>query len=552
MIFINYNNYKDCEPEQTIFNIKKILFELNIFTYEKLWLEKNNIIFSCRVQVYGTNIGANGKGLNKMLALASAYGELMERLQTFHIFKNIDIVKEYENKYNFKVSSDEIKGTLLNLPNCFKKSHIFNNITTYDYYRKERNNFNILLPFENIINSNIEYLPIELIFYINGSNGLCAGNTYEEAITQGFSEIFERYVLKKIFEDNILLPEVKKDYLKQKFPLESKLIENLESTNKYNIIVKDCTFNNIFPVMGLIIIDIKTKKFVVNLGSDPDIRIALQRCLTEVFQGDINLDFKSNCISFKNTSYEKEFNKQLINSSGNWKVQILNKSGYSEPKIKNFSSIKDKYNYYIDLFKKLNISSVYIRDCSFTEFKSYQIVIPGYSEVFINMCDITKKFKLRTIFDKLINTDNTVELYNIVEFINSLSDENMNIDNSYIIIKNKKLTISWNFILFLINKKLNKKTEAVIYLKKHLENIQEKEELLIMNCFYSIINLNFYNNLNNFKNILNNLFFQEVIEYAIYIFNNLYNYNLYLIDEYIKNENEVYINFKKLLANIKN
>ena len=73
-----------------------------------------------------------------------------------------------------------------------------------------------------------------------------------------------------------------------------------------------------------------------------------------------------------------------------------------------------------------------------------------------------------------------------------------------------------------------------------------------MNCFYSIINLNFYNNLNNFKNILNNLFFQEVIEYAIYIFNNLYNYNLYLIDEYIKNENEVYINFKKLLANIKN
>ncbi len=34
---------------------------------------------------------------------------------------------------------------------------------------------------------------------INGTNGICSGNSYEEALIHGFSEIFERYVTKKYF-----------------------------------------------------------------------------------------------------------------------------------------------------------------------------------------------------------------------------------------------------------------------------------------------------------------------------------------------------------------
>ncbi len=76
-------------------------------------------------------------------------------------------------------------------------------------------------------------------------------------------------------------------------------------------------------------------------------------------------------------------------------------------------------------------------------------------------------------------------------------------------------------------------------LEKHLTYIEEDE--LLMSCFYSIINLKFYNNLNNIKEVISDLFLQKIIKSSMYILNNLYSYNLYLINEYSKNENEVYI-----------
>ena len=44
------------------------------------------------------------------------------------------------------------------------------------------------------IDFSTKYYDPRLLYRMSASNGLAAGNTYEEACVQGISEIFERYI----------------------------------------------------------------------------------------------------------------------------------------------------------------------------------------------------------------------------------------------------------------------------------------------------------------------------------------------------------------------
>lgn len=67
-------------------------------------------------------------------------------------------------------------------------------------------------PYYNISEKRAELLPEELIKFLNGSNGLCAGNSPEEAITQGLCEIFERYIRKEIYFNSLSSTSISEDY----------------------------------------------------------------------------------------------------------------------------------------------------------------------------------------------------------------------------------------------------------------------------------------------------------------------------------------------------
>ena len=79
------SDFKDESPSKTVENIKSILASVDIET-EESWFETNvPYCYALRVTVKGTTFGVNGKGLTKAFALASGYGELMERLQLGYI-----------------------------------------------------------------------------------------------------------------------------------------------------------------------------------------------------------------------------------------------------------------------------------------------------------------------------------------------------------------------------------------------------------------------------------------------------------------------------------
>ena len=115
-----------------------------------------------------------------------------------------------------------------------------------------------------------------------GSNGLCAGNSKEEAIVQGVSEIFERYVHKYISKDHIKCPYIEKKEI-EKYAVYQKM----KCIEEHGFIweVLDCTNGDKYPVVGLIVLERKMSRYAFVLGSDVDFEIALERCITEMLQG---------------------------------------------------------------------------------------------------------------------------------------------------------------------------------------------------------------------------------------------------------------------------
>lgn len=73
------NRYKDQTPDSTIQLTRSVLGSHGIIAAE-IWNNVGDRVYSVHLSVLNTTITANGKGSNKEYALASAYGEMVERL----------------------------------------------------------------------------------------------------------------------------------------------------------------------------------------------------------------------------------------------------------------------------------------------------------------------------------------------------------------------------------------------------------------------------------------------------------------------------------------
>src|SRR5690554_671571 len=84
LAYSNFNTrdgYKANKPKETIKKIRDILYENNIFVIEDFWNDAKYGMSSVSLCIPGLPCRTNGKSFNESYALASAYGEFMERLQ---------------------------------------------------------------------------------------------------------------------------------------------------------------------------------------------------------------------------------------------------------------------------------------------------------------------------------------------------------------------------------------------------------------------------------------------------------------------------------------
>lgn len=396
------SKYKTCSPLETISTIQSILEANKIKTKIKYYTTTGDE-HSCRLNIINQgleafDIGVNGKGMSLDYATASAYGELMERLQNKAICRDnlIYATKSFArltNEQDFpssvldfqyfpdecltSIDSSELISSVI--PHFFP-SHL-ENVKKHTYNNKL---WSIFAPFQNLSNNKYQSIPIEWFRAMCSSTGLCAGNSREEALVQGINEICERYVLMKIYLQEHSLPSIPLDTFKG-----YDIYDRISSlTDKYQIIIKDCSLGMGIPVLGLLLIKHDEGKYAFRLGADFNLITALERCYTESFQGENASQQIFKTLDISTPTDLQEYSSSLKNGTGRFPHWILKESNYKPrfPHI-DFTCYKKELEYYISLFGKFG-RSIYVKDNSFLGFPAYSVYIPEFSSVDFPLCDL--------------------------------------------------------------------------------------------------------------------------------------------------------------------
>ena len=532
------NKYKDRTPEETIEIIRKFFLNKNFILEEKEIKNPMPNIWWCRISLKYNDIeiqGANGKGATKIFALASGYAELYERycqFQNIIFFSKLNQDKVFKlnvKKNGYCLFPDEVFLTpeeAINVsPRIIDYCNSINDNcnSVLKYFQLNYNQGVLSLPFKGFnIDSTIS-LPLNLLYTLTGSSGSAAGNTLEEALVQGCSELCEHYVENLIYYESRPFKQV--DLNKIEYSNNIKEFFKKLEENNYSYRLFDFSYLYNVPVLGLYIIDLNKKVAFLNLGSSPIFDIALERCCTEIYQGHHILGD-----NMKNTMYAP---RELVTHS------ILAE----------------------------NISCLTLSQCYPDNFLiNFEIVDEFNKNIFLKTIDYTNN-ELSNYYKTLFNTLQWQVYYRDFSQIPSIKSIKIYVNNVHIksaamiktnemiptLIKKRKWDIlfKWNQI---IEKFFNTKTIDQELLKEYIE-LKNKddinysfitEEYLIKLELFSIfglnknININFdtlYNSLvkpQNYGNFLNFIFsidedkrYDVLFKYSI-----LFNYkDKYTIDE---------------------
>ncbi len=292
-----YSKHKERSPRETVFEIKRILNEAGLFPVMQWGVQAYTGARSNRVTLYPTTIGQNGKGTDELYASASGFAELMERMENSWLGQKT-IPEELHQFGGFREFPDEkimpITDVLdqdepylndvfrqLGLTTYWQKLTLLQSFAQL-YYHRDDGMINTA-PYVDVFADRIVYIPFAVITLFSVSNGMTAGNTIEEALVQGFSEVYERYAHVRLLKGGITPPEVPRGEL-QKYSLWN-LIEQVEADGRYRVSVRDCSMGKGYPVSMVIITDIQNGTFGAKIGCHPSFAISVERTLTEALQG---------------------------------------------------------------------------------------------------------------------------------------------------------------------------------------------------------------------------------------------------------------------------
>lgn len=405
------NSRKDRQPSETVKIIKDILKTNNYQISEKGLKRSLRGSYSIRLEL-NNGKGANGKGTTLELAKASAYAELIERLQSNMLNKKRITTNIIDKKHN-------IYEILLNMAsNEYKKK----------FFDLNRIYFNVSEAI-NIKTNKKELIPINAICSFCHTNGLASGNTFEEAVNQAIFEIFERYCYQKCLEENILIRNIDIS----SYPLTEKNKKMLVLLKKkgFEYYIKDCSLGK-YPVIGFLLFDKKHNKYTFTMGSDTSFNIALSRCITEMMQGVNFKELKQKMVpnlkaeeliqkygtSFKSYNWLRCFN----NNNGYLTKNFFNNSyiNISELHFKDYlTSNKEVLNYLKFLIKE----NIYVIDYNNLGFDTYRVYIPYMTTVDcydIEDLNVNKNYdKLKYTYTHILEVSKKEMLYFINIFLNN-------------------------------------------------------------------------------------------------------------------------------------
>jgi len=387
--------FKDARPVATVEKILKILENHDIQT-EETWFESNvPYCHALAIRIPGTGFCVNGKGLTPEFARASGYGELMERLQLG--FTGAPGMQK-DGSYSF----DETKYTPIDCATLVdENSHRYEKLAgrVKDFLNVDLTPAQMLAQFANedgkvpcipcfsLRTGRADWFPNDIRLRVYGSNGCAAGNSIEEAIVQALSEVVERHHQNEILLKDLTPPDVPEEVLQQ-CETAYNIISYVRSKG-FQVVVKDCSLGMKFPVVCACFIHQATGKYHTHFGAYPVFEIALERALTETFQGRSI----STIARFEDLTYNAADSASLTNlvnefTYGTWtksprffcgtpSLPFNPSAGFSG------SGNKALLRECVDYFDSLGCE-ILVCNHATLGFPTCHVLVPGYSEIFIN------------------------------------------------------------------------------------------------------------------------------------------------------------------------
>lgn len=386
---------KDLPLEQTISNMKAILADLGLKIEIASWRNIVPNVWSLHIRDAASPMCfTNGKGTSKESALCSALGEYIERASCNFFYNDYylgeDIANSkfvhYPNEKWFKSGHDDAipKGlmderslSIYDPDNELKASHLIDTNSG----AVERGICS--LPFIRQSDGETVYFPSNLIENLFVSNGMSAGNTIYEAQVQCLSEIFERAVKKQIIEQEIILPDVPMDKLKN-YPDILAGIDELGDKG-FPVLVKDASLGGKFPVMCVTLMNPKTGGVFASFGAHPNFEVALERSLTELLQGrsfeGLN-DVPAPTFNSYAVSEPNNFVEHFIDSTGlvSWKF-FSSKSDFKFSEWDYSGTTEQENERLMAILGSLD-KEVYVARYDDFGATACRILVPGYSEIY--------------------------------------------------------------------------------------------------------------------------------------------------------------------------
>jgi ribosomal protein S12 methylthiotransferase accessory factor len=375
------SHQKDREPRETIARARSLLADNGILLQEVLWWRLGS---SCHA-VHLRNVDlpgsiSNGKGVTEELALASGYAEYLERIQGF---AGTTFLRSYGLMPDALVRPDEVdvelaalreaEGPLMDLLLGALGDEV-------DPGRRLR-----CVPFYDVFAGRTCLLP-DLVYDACQGNGLCAGNTPEEALVQGLCEVFERHVVGGLYEGGLPpLPTIPHEAVEH---LDSYALVRELADDGYRVVIKDCSLGGRFPVVGTIVMRGAENLYRAYFGAAPSLDVALQRCLTEWFQAtDCELE-RMNRVRWEDPpsaageAKEVSFSHFCNQGTGRVIPALFVNGGaprHAPAFQAEFSDNRDSLAHLVGLVRAQGLRLL-VRDASFLGFPAYTVYVPGLAE----------------------------------------------------------------------------------------------------------------------------------------------------------------------------
>ena len=133
-------------------------------------------------------------------------------------------------------------------------------------------------------------VPLGLIELTSGTNGLAAGNSIDEAVIQGTSEVLERYAAVKVITERLRIPTIDPKTLPKIAAIEQFLAYC--QSQGIEVLIKDFSLGHGLPCIGMLMIDPRMRDATnplqtayayqrFRVAASPNPIEALTRCVTE-------------------------------------------------------------------------------------------------------------------------------------------------------------------------------------------------------------------------------------------------------------------------------